>query len=344
MRTRRPARLLAVSAAASAGLLASMLAAGPALAQNGTSGPSGGSGPGSISVGGQTGCSGQSCYADIWQYAHLSGTSGAYTTGDTAGGQVPINIPPPPCYMQPLFSGPEMYQLWNEGQGQKVGPNGSNPEAPYAQYAAQIKSEQNNNDGYWWSPVITDTNATCSLPLLKWVPDGVTPPLPQVPGIDLADYAYNHFTLPDPVLTLNPVQRSYVSLPTYAWATLGAGPVEGTTVTLGNQSATVTATAGKLTLGVGDPGSGTVYDNCSSTGSAARPVGVAPANSGPGTTPDCGVVFHTASNANTINATITWTITSTYGGLPEIRTNYAKTVAVAEIQGLNTSNTSSTSN
>lgn len=332
MRTRRPARLLALPAAASAGLLASMLAAAPALAAG--SGPGGGSGPGSVSVGGQTGCSGQSCYANVWQQIQLSGSA------SSGGGSVPagqqITMPPPPCYMQPLFSGPEMYQLYTEGEGQKVGPNGSNPEADYAKYAPQIKAEKDSTDGFWYSPVITDLNATCSLPLLKWVPNGVTPPLPHVPPIDLADYAYDHFTLPDPVLILNPAQRSYVSLPTYVWDTLPGGGFAHATATLGAESVTVNATAGKLVLSVSG---GQAYDNgCSATGSAARPVGTAPTNSGPGTTPDCGVVFHTAGQDNTIGASISWTIGSTYGGFNPITTRYAKAVTVAEIQGLNTSN------
>ena len=333
MRTRRPARLLALPAVASAGLLAAMLAAAPAALAAG-SGPGGGSGPGSINVGGQTGCSGQSCYANVWQQIHLSGST------SSGGGSVPagqqITMPPPPCYMQPLFSGPEMYQLYTEGLGQKVGPNGTNPEADYAQFAGKIKAEKDSTDGFWYSPVITDMTATCSLPLLEWVADGATPELPHVPAIDLADYAYDHFTLPDPALILNPRTRSYVSLPTYVWDTLAGGDVQHATATLGAESATVTATAGHLSLTVS--GGGKAYENCTADGSAARPVGTAPPNSGPGTTPDCGVVFHAAGQNNTIGASITWGIASTYGGFNNIQTQYTQPVTVAEIQGLNTSN------
>jgi hypothetical protein len=331
MRTRRPARLLALPAVASAGLLASMLAAAPALAAG--SGPNGGSGPGSINVGGQTGCAGQSCYANVWQYIHLSGSTSS--GGSAPAGQPQVAMPPPPCYMQPLFSGPEMYTLYTEGEGQKVGPNGTNPEADYAKFAPEIKKEQNSTDGFWYSPVITDLNATCSLPLLAWVANGTPPPLPHVPAIDLADYAYDHFTLPDPALTLNPRGRSYVSLPTYVWDTLAGGDVQHATAALGAESATVTATAGKLFLTVS--GGGMTYNNCTADGSAARPVGTAPTNAGPGTKPDCGVVFHAAGQNNTIGASITWGIASTYGGFKDIKTQYTQPVTVAEIQGLNTS-------
>jgi hypothetical protein len=336
MRIRRP-RLLALPAVAAAGLLASMLAAAPALAAGGASaGPGGGSGPGTISVGGATGCSGQSCYADVWSHVTMSGTPGAYTSGDNVGSQTQVQMPPPPCYMEPLFSGPEMYTLFTQGLGQKVGPNGTPAEQGYMQFKSAIDANKDNTDGYWYSPVITDLTATCSLPLLAWVPNGTTPPLPHVPEIDLADFAYNHFNLPDPVLILNPTLRSYVSLPTYAWDTLAGGDTEQATATLGAEAATVTAVAGHLVLTVGE--GGTAYNNCSATGSAAKPVGTAPANAGPGTTPDCGVVFHTASNGNTIVAKIRWNIGSTYGGFDPIYTRYDKSVAVAEIQGLNTGN------
>jgi hypothetical protein len=327
---RRPRLLL--PAAAAAGLAVSLLASAPALA---TGGPGGGTGPGGNmgSGGGGTGCAGQGCYANVWQYVHLSGTPGAYTTGGSPGGQGQVALPPPPCYMEPLFSGPEMYQLWKQGQGERVGPNGSNPEAGMP--AAQIKAHQNDLNGYWYSQVDNlGVGGACSLPELAWVPNGARPPLPNVPPIDLADYAYDHFNLPSPQLILNPAARSYVSLPTYVWARYGGQPTtELATATLGGESATVTATGGKLAVSAS--GGGTAYENCSATGSAARPVGTAPPNSGPGTTPDCGVVFHTSSSADTIGAKLTWTIASNYGGFPNITTTGAKAVSVAEIQNLN---------
>jgi hypothetical protein len=94
----------------------------------------------------------------------------------------------------------------------------------------------------------------------------------------------------------------------------------------------VTATAGKLYLSINAPG--TAFSPCAPTGSSS-PVGDPPKDSGPGTTPDCGVVFSGASQAATISAKLSWGITSTYGGFNPIPVTGAKTVSVAEIQGLN---------
>jgi hypothetical protein len=329
MRHRVAARLLAALAAASSALLAALLPAVPALA--GGPGPGGGSGPGGS--GGLTGCSGQSCYANIWQYIQLSGTPGAYTTGGVAAGQAYVPMPPPPCYMQPLFSGPQFYQLWKQGNGQAVGPSGVNPELAYAPWGPKIKGYRTNANGYWWTRVINlHVPGGCGLPLIAWVPNGTPPPLPQVPAVDLAIYAYNHMTLPSPQLTVNPVTRSYVSLPTYVWAALRNGTTQQVTATLGAQSATVTAKAGQLSLAISGPGA--TYSPCPATGSSS-PVGHPPANSGPGTKPDCGVVFSAASPAATISAKLSWGITSTNGGFPAIPVAANMTVSVAEIQNLN---------
>lgn len=325
---RRPAVL---AAAIASGLLACVLAAGPALA--GGPPPAAGSGPGGS--GGQAGCSGQSCYASLWQYIRLSGTPGAYTTGGVSGGQAYLPMPPPPCYMEPFFSGPQFYQLWKQGSGQLVGPNGANPELVYQRWAGQIRQYRTSTAGYWWTSVINlRVPGGCGLPLIAWVPNGAAPPLPRVPAIDLATYAYNHMTLPAPVLTVNPVTRSYVSLPTYVWAAVRGGTTQQVTATLGAQSATVVARAGQLYLTAGPAGTGTAYSPCPATGSRS-PVGQPPRNSGPGTTPDCGVVFSAPSPAATISAKLSWGITSNYGGFPPIPVAATRTVSVAEIQGLN---------
>jgi hypothetical protein len=321
-------RRLFAAPAAAAGLLVTLLAAGPALA----GGPAAGSGPGGS--GGMTGCSGQSCYASLWQYIHLSGTPGAFTTGAGVTGRPYVAMPPPPCYMEPFFSGPQFYSLWKQGSGQAVGPSGVNPEAPYQAWAAQIKAHRGSANGSWWTTVINlQVPGGCSLPLIAWVPAGAAPPLPQVPAVDLATYAYDHMTLPPPQLTVNPALRSYVSLPTYVWSTLRNGATQQVTATLGAQSATVTANAGQLYLTTSVPGSST-YSPCPATGSKS-PVGQPPANSGPGTKPDCGVVFAAATQAATISAKLSWGITSTNGGFPPIPVAASKTVSVAEIQGLN---------
>jgi hypothetical protein len=208
-----------------------------------------------------------------------------------------------------------------------------NPELAYAPWGPKIKGYRTNANGYWWTRVINlHVPGGCGLPLIAWVPNGTPPPLPQVPAVDLAIYAYNHMTLPSPQLTVNPVTRSYVSLPTYVWAALRNGTTQQVTATLGAQSATVTAKAGQLSLAISGPGA--TYSPCPATGSSS-PVGHPPANSGPGTKPDCGVVFSAASPAATISAKLSWGITSTNGGFPAIPVAANMTVSVAEIQNLN---------
>jgi hypothetical protein len=309
-----------------AGLLIAVLAAAPALA----SGPGGGTGPGgSMGGGGGTGCSGVACYADVWQYIHLTGTPGAFN--DTGGSGPQIQLPPPPCYMEPMFSGPELYALWKAGS-QLPG----DPEFPFQHWIPQIKQYKASNAGYWWERVTNlQVGGTCGLPLLQWVVNGTPPPLPAVPEIDLADYAYDHLTINPAKLTLNPAARSYVNLPTYVWAT-PPFPWAKVTAHLGGEYATVTVVPGHLIPSVGQPGSADVYDTgCTTYGSAARPLGTAPPHSGPGTTPDCGVTFTAPSPDNMITGKLVWTATSDGHVFPRIPVASDELVTVYEIQSLN---------
>jgi hypothetical protein len=320
-RTGSPAsRLLTRSVAAGAALLAVVLGAAPALA----AGPGGSTGPGgSLGGGGGTGCSGVSCYADVWQYIRLSGDAAS----DAGGNGVPVQMPPPPCYMEPMFSGPQLYALWKAGS-QLPG----DPEFPFQPWVPQIRQHKDSNAGYWWERVTNlQIGGTCGLPLLAWVVNGAPPPLPAVPEVDLAVYAYDHMTLPNPGLTFNPVARSYVSLPTYVWAALPWKPPLGTvTATLGGESATVTATPGRLALGAGD--SAQIYDSdCTTLGSTAPNP---PQDAGPGTAPDCGVTFTAPGYDDSITGSIRWVVTSNYRDFPAITTTTTDPVTVFEIQSL----------
>lgn len=320
----RVARLIATLAAT---LLALAITAGPALAGGA---PGGGTGPGVNPGGSMTGCSGVACYANVWRYITLSGTPGAVSTGGGSGPQV--NLPPPPCYMEPMFGGPELYRLWKSGTQTKVGPGGVNPEFPFAAYVPRIKQHKGDAGGYWWERVTNlQVGGACGLPLLAWVTNGAPPPLPAVPAVDLADYAYDHMTLPSPRLTLNPAVRSYVSLPTYVWDTLPFTAAH-VTATLGNESATVNATAGNLALAAGGARA-TVYSNgCTPRGSRSVDP---PANAGPGTTPDCGVTFNAPSAGGSITGKISWTATSGARTFQPIVVQGGDTVPVDEIQSLN---------
>lgn len=316
-----------VLAAAATALLIPALTAAPALAGGA---PGGGTGPVTSPGGSGTGCSGVACYANVWRYITLSGTPGAFSPGGGSGPQV--QLPPPPCYMEPMFSGPELYRLWKAGTQTKVGPGGQNPGFPFASYLPKIRQHKNDTGGSWWERVINlRAGGSCGLPLLAWVSNGAAPPLPTLPAVDLADYAYDHMTLPLPQLTLNPATRSYVRLPTYVWDTLAFTGAH-VTATLGNESATVAAAAGNLSLTAGGAGA-TVHDaGCTPRGSrSADP----PANAGPGTAPDCGVTFTAPASSGTITGKISWTVTSGARTFRPILVRGTKQVPVDEIQSLN---------
>jgi hypothetical protein len=324
---RRAPRLAALAAAVSSGVLAAALAAAPALADT----PS-------------AGCTGQSCWVGMAsQFITLSGD---YTNGPTGFAQVPV--PPPPCWMDPLVSGPQMYQLYLQSKGQQVGPSGVNPWAGYQNFIPAIKKNR-NSPGMWYSPVMltTTAGAACgnALPPLAWVAPGAAPPAPPIPPATLAAYAYDHMKIPSPALVVNPAGRNYVNLPAYVWAIQAGGPNIPAgggarmpaslwiTASAGNTSVTLTATTSQLDL---TDSAGTVYSPCPPTGSR-YPLGRPPQNSGPGTKPDCGVVFTAPSAANTIGASLRYAIKVTGApvGFNPITVTTGKTVSVAEIQNLN---------
>jgi hypothetical protein len=332
MSHRRAARLVTAVVAVSSGLLALVVAGGPALADT----------PGA-------GCTGQSCWVSLQsQYIHLSGS---YTNSPT--GFTPVPVPPPPCWMSPVLSGPEMYAAYKAGIGQKVGPNGVSVNAGLGPFIPDIIKHK-NDPGMWYVPTMLTTAAgfACGnqLPLLAWVAPGAAPPPPPISPAQLAAYAYDHMKIPSPSLVVNPAGRSFVSLPTYVWAIQAGGPNIpagapnipagakmpanlSITASSANNSVTLTATTRELVL---TDSSGTVYSPCPPSGSK-YPVGRPPQNSGPGTTPDCGVVFTAPSTANTIGASLTYAINVI--GAPVVFNNITvtggKTVSVAEIQNLN---------
>lgn len=326
MTHRRAARLVTMAVAVSSGLLAATMAAGAALADT----------PGA-------GCTGQSCWVSLQsQYIHLSGS---YTNGPTGFASVPV--PPPPCWMSSLLSGPAMYAAYKSGIGQTVGPNGQSANAGLGPFIQKI-IQHKNDPGMWYSPTMLTTPAgfACGnqLPLLAWVAPGTAPPVPPISPATLAAYAYDHLKIPSPALVVNPAGRNYVNLPAYVWAIQAGGPnipAGGAnmpaslwiTASAGNNSVTLTATTKQLVL---SDSSGTVYSPCPPTGSK-YPVGRPPQNSGPGTKPDCGVVFTAPSTANTIGASLTYAITVTGAqiGFNPITVTGGKTVTVAEIQNLN---------
>jgi hypothetical protein len=243
--------------------------------------------------------------------------------------------------MTALVSGPQMYQYYLQSKGQRVGPNGIDPWANYQPWIQQIIKNQ-NSPGMWYAPEMFTTPAglACggNLPLLAWVAPGAAPPAPPIPPATLAAYAYDHLKIPSPTLVVNPAGRNYVSLPSYVWAVPANGGARmpaslWITAASGNNSVTLTATTSQLSL---IDSNATVYSPCPPTGSKF-PVGHAPRNAGPGTRPDCGLVFTMPSTANTIGASLTYAIkvTGAQVGFNPITVTGQKTVSVAEIQNLN---------
>jgi hypothetical protein len=323
MSHRLAVRFLALAAAVSSGLLAASLAAVPARADA----------PG----GGGAGCTGQSCWVSLEsRYIHLSGD---YTTGSNGYTQVPV--PPPDCWMTPLVSGPEMYALYQASKGQSVGPNGQDSWAGYTQWIAQIKAEK-NSPGEWYVPEMYGTAAgfACGakLPLLAWVAPGTVPPPPPISQATLAAYAYDHLKIPSINMVVNPAGKSIVSLPTYVWVTQpGGGRMPESlsiTATGGGNSVTLNVTPGQLQLSAPN---GTAYTSGCTTSGSGRPIHDAPPNSGPGTRPDCGVVFNGPGFGQPITASLTWNVITTVAGvnLAPITVRGTKNVDVAEIQNLN---------
>jgi hypothetical protein len=144
------------------------------------------------------------------------------------------------------------------------------------------------------------------------------PAIPIPPKI-LAQFAFNHLTLPSPALRLNPANDGYVNLGTYVWANWPASPTTGRmdaykiTATAGNTTVTLWAQAGQLQIRPSANGTAAT-SGCGPTGSAYPP-GQPPANAGPGITPDCGVLWHAAAANSTVSATVTWSVTWGIGNL-----------------------------
>jgi hypothetical protein len=307
-------RVMIASAAAAIGLLLPLAAAAtPASAGTGV------------------GCTGSDCSVSIWQWVRLSGSVGPGVVRSN-----PINVPPPPCLWNPIgnaITGSQyIINLFPDPP-----PNLSfNIPASVKQAKQLLKDPQ---PGTWYNLPINPAagaagEAEClKLPAFVFVPPGGTPPMPHVPAIDLAEYAYNHMVVPKPVLTVSPATKSFVNLATYVW-TNTPGAVTAT-ATLGGESVTVTAEPETTTVSSDPASAGTAYNNCGRLGSAVRPIGKAP-DSGPGVHPDCGVLWQAPANGATVSARVQWRVTWTGGQLPGIgETGTSVAFPVQEIQSVN---------
>lgn len=309
-------RLMITIAAPATALLAALAAAAPASAGSGA------------------GCSGNTCSVDITHFITLKGDVGS------GAGYVPVNVAPPPCLWNPIGDATTGSQAivseWSPSP-----PSNFQIDQSYAQAKKLLANPQ---PGTWYELPINPAasaagQAEClKLPLYAFVPPGQAPPMPPIPGQILAEYAYNHMAIPTPSLVTNPASTGYVNLGTYVWQTAGTGQPLSVTASLGNQSATVTATPSKLTISTDGPG--TTFSDCGPQGSHS-PLGKPPASAGPGTPPDCGVLWHGTTNGATITGTVTWNVTwtatdGTGGTLPVIQMQgRTAAIPVNEIQSVN---------
>jgi hypothetical protein len=316
-------RVMFAGVAAIAGLLVPLAAATP---------------PASAGTG--VGCVGTECSVSVWQFVHLGGP--AYAKGGGAN-TISVNVPPPPCLWNPIGDATTGSQ-YIIGQFGTVTQQDSLFDV-YQSVQQAKKLLANPTPGTWYElPVNPAAGAAgaaecAKLPLFAFEPPNVAPPMPNVPPVDLADYAYNNMKVPSPGVQLMPRTRGWVNLATYVHLTR----LHRTFVTasLGDQAVMVTAVPTKLK--VTSSSGGQVYSKgCSLSGSKYQ-AGHLP-TTGAGVPPDCGVLWQAPTTAGTVTATITWIITwhvtrgdvAGNGGLPAIVLGgTSAAIRVAEIQSIN---------
>jgi hypothetical protein len=306
-------RVLIAGAAISAGLLATLTAAPPAGADT------------------IVGCQGNNCSASLDQFITYKGD---YTPNGTSHLQVTED--PPPCLWVQIG---DAVTGSNYIIGQFPNPDKGLPFGIYDSVQQAKKLLANPQPGSWFNLPINPAagpaglQACLKLPAFVFVPPGQTPPMPRIPPRILAEYAYNHMLIPAPALTTSPANKGWVNLATFVWT--NSPRQRQISATLGNETVTVVARPAQTTITAS--GAGTIYTaGCGPNGShypAAHPP-----TTGPGTPPDCGVLWQTPTTAATITATVTWDVTWGPGNntLPPIpMTGTSPAMPVAEIQTIN---------
>lgn len=316
-------------------LTLSLAAAGPASASGG--------GHGNPPPAGTGGCHGPTCSVGLGQIS---------VTGDTGGpggGFPPIDLPPPPCVWNPIG---------DQQSGSAVviaiaatlGVFGiAALQSEEAQAEALLKA--NKPVGTWYLLTVNpsdDAAATAECekePPFVFVEAGGPPPVPPIPPETIAKFAYNHFTIPLPRLTISPPKKGVVNLGTYVWAnwpvskTTGQEDLYRVSARLGNTVVTVQAKAQSISLTADGPG--TVFSTGCGPNGSQFPVGSPPATAGAGTPPDCGVLWRGPDARAGITATATWAVTwwandGVVHTLPNISVTSRQTnIAVSEIEGIN---------
>jgi hypothetical protein len=296
------------------------------------------------------GCQGATCNVGLGQVITLSGDTGGH-----GGSFEPIDQPLPPCFYAPIgdqIAGSNLVIAVAAAIDVGVTIPGLIPPdlGPYIQQAEALL--KNPVPGEWYDLDINpaDTMAQAigcnALPPFQFVQAGNPPPAqPIIPPEIIARFAYNHFTIPQPRLTISPVGKGVVNLGTYVWARWPISPTTGqedvyqVKAQLGNTVVTVQARAQSVSP-TQVPRAGSLFTDCGPHGSRF-PVSSPPATAGAGTPPDCGVLWRGPDASASISATATWTVTwwandGVVHNLPDIKILSRPTnIAVSEIQGIN---------
>jgi hypothetical protein len=277
-------------------------------------------------------CQAASCSVGLAQFIRLSGDVGN-------NGHVTVNVPPPPCLWEPIGN-----QITGSQQIIQEFGTITQQDSLYGvfQSVQQAKKLLKNGTpvGTWYELPINpaDTPAEeqecLAEPLFFFAQPGVVPPMPPIPPVILARYAFNHMTIPTPDVTVSPNGKGYVNEATYAWAHWAPSKSTGTEdyriiATLGAQVASVWAQPESVSVAVNGPG--TPYENCG-TGGSKYPRGHAPATT-PGQAPDCGVLWNGASTGATVTVSVTWRVTWAADVLDGPGPNFLATITTTGTSG-----------
>jgi enoyl reductase len=289
------------------------------------------------------GCHGTTCTVGIDRVANI------IITQD--GQRIPlnlsnVNVTVPACWMAPNYTQAQMLAAL-AGLGQAVKGGGGTPAELQSvnKFVQEVRSNTSTN-GRWWTPEFLNTPAgmacLANLPPWVWVPTGQVAPAADDPitPLELAELAEAALRVPKLALRLSPVGKTYVNLPTFLWT--GNPALITVTATIPNYlSETVTAQPGTPQI---DPGTSnaTPYTDCGPDGSKYSAGSPQVTGAGPGTQPDCGVVYQAPSTAAPLGFTmrvtvpwiVTWTGNGPLAGAQPLQAG-AIQVPVDEIQSLN---------
>lgn len=284
------------------------------------------------------GCVGADCSVSVFQFVTLTPPGNVGASGNSV---VPINVPPPPCLWDPIGDATTGSQFIISNFGSTTRQGSAFGVFQSVQQAKHLLARP--EAGTWYelpdNPAAgAQGMAECArLPLFAFEPPGVAPPAPNVPPVDLAEYAYNHMVIPKPTVQLMPGARGFVNLATYVHLTT-PGEVRVQATLRGAGGETVFVRARPIRTAITSSAGGRVYADCGLTGSKFQP-GHLPAP-GAGVPPDCGVLWQAPTTEGTVTATVTWRVT--WGGaggggvLPQVAlTGTSLPIRVAEIQSIN---------